>query len=147
MNSQTKKQHSHANHQHWCFKMGMGLFFKCNGFEITSRKSMSVRTIYHLQIIWQENSKSQQRSWSATISHRPCCDWLKPVLTSCCRWQVNSVAWLVTSLQIWNSNNADVLLNSGLKLFNIMASLCSKLCLTTSISHNIVTFYLILRLT
>ena len=38
-----------------------------------------------------------------------------------------SVAWLVTSLQIWNSNNADVMLDSGLNLFNIMANLCSKL--------------------
>ena len=31
------------------------------------------------------------------------------------------------SLQIWNPNNADVLLDSGLNLFNIMANLCSKL--------------------
>ena len=40
---------------------------------------------------------------------------------------MNSVARLVTSPQIWNSNNADVLLNSGLNLFDIMANLCSKL--------------------
>ena len=40
---------------------------------------------------------------------------------------MNSVAWLVTSLQIRNSNNADVLLDSGLNLFDIMANLCSKL--------------------
>ena len=40
---------------------------------------------------------------------------------------MNSVVWFVTSLQIQNSNNADVLLNSGLNLFNIMANLCSKL--------------------
>ena len=40
---------------------------------------------------------------------------------------VNSVVQLVASLQIWNSNNADVLLDSGLNLFNIMANLCSKL--------------------
>ena len=33
----------------------------------------------------------------------------------------------LASLQIQNSNNADVLLDSGLKLFNIMANLCSKL--------------------
>ena len=38
------------------------------------------------------------------------------------------MAWLVTSLQILNSNNADVLLDSGLNLFDIMANLCSKLC-------------------
>ena len=31
------------------------------------------------------------------------------------------------SLQIQNSNNADMLLDSGLKLFNIIANLCSKL--------------------
>ena len=37
------------------------------------------------------------------------------------------IAWLVVSLQISNSNNADVLLNSGLNLFDIMANLCSKL--------------------
>ena len=30
-------------------------------------------------------------------------------------------------LQIQDSNNADVLLNSGPNLFNIMANLCSKL--------------------
>ena len=56
---------------------------------------------------------------------------------------MNSVVWLVTSLQIQNSNNADVLLDSelnllnsnnadvlldsGLNLFNTMANLCSKL--------------------
>ena len=40
---------------------------------------------------------------------------------------LKGIAWLVASLQIWNSNNADVLLNSGLNLFNIMAILCSKL--------------------
>ena len=40
---------------------------------------------------------------------------------------MNSVVWLVTSLQIQNSNSADVLLDSGLNLFNIMANLCSKL--------------------
>ena len=40
---------------------------------------------------------------------------------------MNNVAWLVASLQIRNSNNADVLLDSGLNLFNIMANLCSKL--------------------
>ena len=40
---------------------------------------------------------------------------------------VNSVAWLVMSLQIQNPNNVDVLLDSGLNLFNIMANLCSKL--------------------
>ena len=31
------------------------------------------------------------------------------------------------SLQIQNSNNADVLLDSGLYLFNIIANLCFKL--------------------
>ena len=31
------------------------------------------------------------------------------------------------SLQIQNLNNADVLLDSGLNLFDIMANLCSKL--------------------
>ena len=31
------------------------------------------------------------------------------------------------SLQIQNSSNADVLLDSGLNLFNIIANLCSKL--------------------
>ena len=40
---------------------------------------------------------------------------------------LKGIAWLVASLQIWNSNNADVLLNRGLNLFNIMANLCSKL--------------------
>ena len=33
----------------------------------------------------------------------------------------------LASLQIRNSNNADVLLDSGLNLFDIMANLCSKL--------------------
>ena len=49
------------------------------------------------------------------------------VLTSCCTWQVNSVTWLVASLQIQDSNNADVLLDSGLNLFDIIVNLCSKL--------------------
>ena len=40
---------------------------------------------------------------------------------------MNSVVQLVASLQIRNSNNADVLLDSGLNLFDIMANLCSKL--------------------
>ena len=40
---------------------------------------------------------------------------------------MNSVAQLVVSLQIQNSNNADVLLDSGLNLFDIMANLYSKL--------------------
>ena len=40
---------------------------------------------------------------------------------------LKGIVWLVSSLQIWNSNNADVLLNSGLNLFDIMANLCSKL--------------------
>ena len=35
---------------------------------------------------------------------------------------MNSVAWLVRSLEIQNSNNADVQLDSGLNLFDIMAN-------------------------
>ena len=38
---------------------------------------------------------------------------------------MNSIVWLV-SLQIQSSNNADVLLDSGLNLFDIIANLCSK---------------------
>ena len=33
----------------------------------------------------------------------------------------------LASLQIQNSNNADVLLDSGLNLFDIIVNLCSKL--------------------
>ena len=33
----------------------------------------------------------------------------------------------LASLQIQNSNNADMLLDSGLKLFDIIANLCFKL--------------------
>ena len=33
----------------------------------------------------------------------------------------------LVSLQIQNSNNADVLFNSGFKLLDIIANLCSKL--------------------
>ena len=40
---------------------------------------------------------------------------------------MNSVTWLVASLQIHDSNNADVLLDSGLNLFDINVNLCSKL--------------------
>ena len=40
---------------------------------------------------------------------------------------LKGIAWLVTSLQIGNSNNADVRLDSVLNLFNLMANLCSKL--------------------
>ena len=112
---------------------GSYLYIYVTGSRLLSYwKSTWVRTIYCLQIIWWENRKFQQRLRSATIPHREDmvqagCDQLKPVLTSCCAWQVNSVAWLVASLQIRNSNNADVLLDSGLNLFDIMASLCSKL--------------------
>ena len=35
--------------------------------------------------------------------------------------------WFVISLQIQDSNNADMLLNSGLNLFSIVVNLCSKL--------------------
>ena len=95
------------------------------------QKNTWLRMIYCLQIIWWENRKFEWRSWSATILHREDmvqagCDKLKPVLTSCCTWQVNCVVWLVMSLQIQNCNNADVLLDSGLNLFNIMANLCSE---------------------
>ena len=50
-------------------------------------------------------------------------NWFLPVVVH----DLKGIAWLVASLQIWNSNNADVLLNSGLNLFDIMANLCSKL--------------------
>ena len=40
---------------------------------------------------------------------------------------MNSIVQLVMSPQIWNFNNADVLLDNGLNLFDIMANLCSKL--------------------
>ena len=40
---------------------------------------------------------------------------------------MNSVARLVALLQIQNSNIVDVLLDSGINLFDIMANLCSKL--------------------
>ena len=33
----------------------------------------------------------------------------------------------LTSFQIQNANNADVLLDNGLNLFNIITNLCSKL--------------------
>ena len=39
---------------------------------------------------------------------------------------LKGIVWLVASLQIRNSNNADVLLDSGLNLFDIVANLCSK---------------------
>ena len=50
-------------------------------------------------------------------------NWFLPVVAH----DLKGIAWLVASLQIWNSNNADVRLDSGLNLFNIMANLCSKL--------------------
>ena len=37
---------------------------------LSYRKNTWLRTIYYLQIIWHENRKFQQRSWSATIQHR-----------------------------------------------------------------------------
>ena len=40
---------------------------------------------------------------------------------------MNSVIWFVMSLQIQDSNNADVLLDSGLNSFDIIVNLCSKL--------------------
>ena len=60
--------------------------------------------------------------------------WFKLAVTSSNQFlpvvahdKVNSVAQLVMSLQIRNSNNADVLLDGRLNLFDIMANLCSKL--------------------
>ena len=59
--------------------------------------------------------------------------WFKLAVTSSNQFlpvvvhDLKGIAWLVASPQIWNSNNADVLLNSGLNLFDIMANLCSKL--------------------
>ena len=44
----------------------------------------------------------------------------------------------LASLQIQNSNNADVLLGSGLNLFHIIANLCSKFyykVLLVGVSH------------
>ena len=48
---------------------------------------------------------------------------------------MNSVAWLVTSLQIQNSNNADVLLDSGLNFFftPVCQSFCSQGCLNDAL--------------
>ena len=37
---------------------------------LSYHKNMWLRTICCLQIIWRENRKLQQRSWSATILHR-----------------------------------------------------------------------------
>ena len=57
---------------------------------------------------------------------------------------MNSVVWLVASLQIRNSNNADMLLDSGLNLFDIMANLCSKLyCEVLLKSWNYVVYLLV----
>ena len=56
---------------------------------------------------------------------------------------MNSVVWLVVSLQIWNSNNADVLLDGGLNLFDIMANLCSKLYCEVLLKSGNYTVYLL----
>ena len=56
---------------------------------------------------------------------------------------MNSVVWLILSLQIRNSNNADMLLDSGLNLFDIMANLCSKLyCEVLLKSENCIVYLL-----
>ena len=52
----------------------------------------------------------------------------KPARSSSSAHDLKGIAWLIALLQIQNSNNADVLLDSGLNLFDIMANLCSKLC-------------------
>ena len=46
-------------------------------------------------------------------------------MTSSLRYLMHRMG--LASLQIQNSNNADVLLDSGLNLFDIVANLCSKL--------------------
>ena len=46
-------------------------------------------------------------------------------MTSSLHHQMHHVG--LVSLQIQNSNKADMLLDSGLKLFNIIGNLCSKL--------------------
>ena len=62
----------------------------CNGFEITF---VSEKHVVEDYILFTNhlvgNRKLQQRSWSATIPHREDmvqagCDYLNPVLTSCC---------------------------------------------------------------
>ena len=56
---------------------------------------------------------------------------------------MNSVGQLVASLQIRNSDSADVLLDSGLNLFDIMANLCSKLyCEVLLRSENYIVYLL-----
>ena len=56
---------------------------------------------------------------------------------------MTGVAWLVMSLQIRNSKNADVLLDSGLNLFDIIANLCSKLyCEVLMKSRNYIVYLL-----
>ena len=111
---------------------GVSTYF-CNGFEFTCKQHI---VLNHVFFRYESSGRKirgfQRRSWSAAIQHgesivRAGCDWLRLVLASCCTCRVSGMVWLVTSLQIWNSNNADVLLNSGLNLFDIMANLCSKL--------------------
>ena len=72
---------------------------------------------------------------ASTLDHQHLLSWLWPVQTS--SGQFSLVYFSVhdkeyhcvglASLQIQNSNNADVLLDSTLKLVDIIANLCSKL--------------------
>ena len=56
---------------------------------------------------------------------------------------MNSVTWFVESLQIQDSNNADVLLDSGLNLFDIIVNLYSKLyCKVLMKSGNYIVYLL-----
>ena len=57
---------------------------------------------------------------TSTLDHQHLLSWLWPV-------QTHSSQFVLASLQIQNSNNADVLLDSGLNLFHIIVNLCSKL--------------------
>ena len=95
---------------------------------LSYQKNTWLRTMYYLQIIWQDNRGFWWRSFHVGRT------WIKLAVTSSSQFlpvvahdKVNSVVWLVASLQIQNSNYADVLLDSGLNLFDIMANLCSKL--------------------
>ena len=95
-----------------CFKYCISLNFRPSIMEFSTRHLALCNRIYlsGCSQLKQVGTKSNQLD-------------LVPV-----HHDLKGIAWLVTSLQIRNSNNADVLLNSGHNLFDIMANLCSKLC-------------------
>ena len=110
----------------------------CNGFEITSTSNTWLTKIYYLQTIWQllwdfpvaELDVLDQHQLQTISTYLVGCGPFGPTQASLIQFSAHDKEQHrtgLTSLQIQDSNNADVLLDSGFNLFDIIINLCSKL--------------------